>query len=149
MPTLPTQKGLYPILPGQYAVYVGEDGENLILNAGFTRGPGIDFTHQNARSNPATYEIKRSEPTKHWLQKSGVTHSFLVPRAAIEMPTECGWSYPEVTIGGQKIPLNTSGGSSEQHNWADYIDAEVNTFLNLHPAMLNAIADASIPWPGK
>jgi len=147
MPTLPTRKGLYPILPGQYAVCVGEDGENLIINVGFTRSPGIDFTHPNARSKPETYDLKSSEPVKHWWQESGVTHSFLVPRAAIEMPTECGWSYPEVTIGGQKIVLNTSGGSSEQHYWADYIDAEADTFLNIYPAMLNAIADASIPWP--
>jgi len=145
--TLPTKKGTYVIQPGQYALVMYEDGDNLIINTGFTRSPGIDFTHPHAKSKQETYDLKSSTPSKHWWQESGTTHSFLVPRAAIEIPTECGWYYPEVTIGGQKIVLNTSGGSSEAHSWVDYIYAEANTLLNIYPEMLTAIANASIPWP--
>ena len=145
-PTFPEQAGCYVLIEGQYAIDIRASGPNLILVVGYTRGPGLTFSHPNLLTHEHEFWFKHdSGGSKSWTSANGIEHTFIIPRSKIQLVREKGYSYPKIVIGGMTVTLNVSGGSGARFpGWVDFIGETASTLVNLPMEVLRAIAEASI-----
>jgi len=99
-------------------------GDHLIVVAGAHLGePGYDFDHPNVaakKSELFEYKHYRKGGSKFWTSKAGISFSFVIPKAQIELLPEKGYSYVPVLVHGRKCRLNVSGGTGNG-GWTDFV----------------------------
>lgn len=132
----------------RYQVQIDE-GEFLIVKAGAISGkPAMGFAHPNVSGyNTSIFNFKhyRHGGGKYWTQKAGKEFVFVIPKSAITMLPEKGWSYVPAMINGVKVKFNVSGGSF--NGWTDFLGKEVSISVNHGIRDLKKIAEASLYKP--
>jgi len=110
--------------------------------------PGARWEHPKVVSRVCRIlEFRRDLPNggRHWTRKAGLDFSLIVPKAALALVAEPGYSYPKIQIGGERVTLNASGGGGGvAGSWTDYVGVNVHTLTNLAVRTLNAVADATL-----
>jgi len=124
-----------------------DNGDHFVVEIGFTKNHrSAHFTHPNiARTLERILEFKHyhNDGSKHWEQKKGGSHYFVVPQKFVEFPLEKGYSYVAAIINGERIVFNVSGGTSEK-GWRDWVGIKVSTCVNQNIKTLQAIAAVSV-----
>jgi hypothetical protein len=144
-------------------------GDHLTVIAGAHLGePAYDFDHPNiAAKKSELFEFKhyRTGGSKFWTSKAGISFSFVIPKAQIELLAEKGFSYVPVLIHGRKCRLNVSGGTGNG-GWTDHLGqvvhvgcggtiaaidwgktAEANSVTVSGPVLVNRIGPILEPLP--
>lgn len=143
-----TRKVTFTALPGAQGPYHVTFGESefVVLVAGAKYGtPTARFEHRNLMARTATvHEFKHYHKGggKSWTSSAGVDLYFLIPKTAITLQPVHGYSYPEVTINGQTIKLNVSGGTLD--GWTDTVGETAHTSVGHPQKVLRAIADVAV-----
>jgi len=127
-----------------------EPGDILILRVGCTNDHASSHFESDKllAKSPEVLEFKTYLPGggKRWNSKAGCELFFAVPKSALLVCEEEGYSYPKVLIAGEKFSLNVSGGSypGKPSAWLDYIRNTASTNCNLPNKTLKAIASAAL-----
>lgn len=125
------------------------DGDNLIIVACVEVGKAAAaFEHPNVlHKEHRIFEYKhyRKGGGKLWTKALGVEIAFAVPKTAIELIQEPGYSYVTVKINDVLVTLNVSGGSGN-NEWTDYIGprAHLCGTRSMTVKTLKAIAEVSL-----
>lgn len=132
--------------PGeQYQVGI-EPGEFLVVRAGATADKVMArFEHPNvAASARVIHEFKhyRRNGGKFWTARAGVDFYFVIPRSAITMLPEKGYSYVPAMINGVKVKFNVSGGTS--NGWTDWLHTSTTISVNHGIRDLKKIAEVAV-----
>jgi hypothetical protein len=107
------------IVPGKYLL--------IVACVEYGRA-GFDFDHQNVIARiPRVFEYKhyRQGGSKFWTSAPGIELAFAIPKTAIEVVPEPGYSYVKVKIGGADFTFNVSGGTGTG-GWTDRIGQSVH-----------------------
>lgn len=125
--TLSDVKGMLVVddAPGdRYGVEV-EPGEFLVIEAGSLVGsPASRFAHPNiALTAKRIYHFKHYYPNgrKSWTSKAGVSFYLIVPRSAVQLLPEKGYSYIPGVINDVTVKFNVSGGTTNGGGWTDWL----------------------------
>jgi len=132
--------------PGeQYQIEIAP-GDYLIVRAGATvNKPSARFSHPNvAASGKVVHEFKRyrSNGGKFWTAKAGVDFYFVIPRSAVKMLPEKGYSYIPAEINGVKVTFNVSGGTA--NGWTDWLNINTTIAVNHKLSDLKKIAEVAV-----
>jgi hypothetical protein len=119
-----------------YAVEI-EPGDFLVLRFGQdARQPAAKFEHPNvAGVEQVLHEFRHyhANGRKTWTIRPGVNFLFVIPRRAIEMISEKGYSHIPAVINGVKVRFNVSGGTAGGHGgWTDRLRARASCSVG-HP----------------
>jgi hypothetical protein len=129
----------------RYVVEI-QEGDFLVIDAGSIIGtPAAKFTHPNvAKTSKKIYEFKRhrANGSKFWTSKAGVSHFFIVPKSAITILPEKGFSYVHAIINGVKVSFNVSGGTV--NGWSDWLRTNVSISVGHSVKDLKAIAQVAV-----
>ena len=127
-----------------------EPGDYLFVEMGFVVGKaGARFKHPNiAKTVRRVYGFKHylRSGAKRWTHAPGVSHYFIIPKSAIKLLPEKGYSYIPAEINGIKIVFNVSGGGGG--DWTDYLRTQTQISVNHPKAALKKIAEVALP-PGS
>lgn len=121
-------------------------GDYILVTAGAkVHTPASKFNHPNViASVKKVFEFKhyRASGSKFWTSCAGIEHIFLVPKTAIKMLPEKGYSYIPVEINGVKTIFNVSGGTA--NGWTDFLNSKSQIKVG-HPLRdLKKIAEVSV-----
>lgn len=100
--------------PGEFQIAVlpfevGTPGYNLEDPKVFARNPAVfDRKHEN-------------DNRKWWTRHAGVNLCIVIPKDKIEVVPEVGYSYPKFKINGETLSFSTSGGTSGNGTWTDWL----------------------------
>jgi len=124
-----------------------EQGDFLVIEAGAVVGKAAaGFKHPNvAATVKRVYNFRTyfKSGAKKWYEKAGVSHYFVVPRSAVTLLPEKGYSYVKAEINGVKVSFNVSGGGGGGE-WTDYLRAHTQVSVN-HPIRdLKKIAEVAV-----
>lgn len=151
---MPKEAGIYWLIPGDYAIRLTNSGETIKLTLGYTKGPGLNYTHPKAVTLPKELWFKND--TRGWWSEEGVEHTFVIPRNQVMFVCEDNASYPKVVIAGKSITLNTAAACGpgvfegrNVHYWTVIILDDVTTLVNYHFEVLDAIAEVALTWEEK
>lgn len=129
-------------------------GPYVVLKIGHrVKDAGARFQHPNVidRVRLTDYWFKHSSNSgsKHWTTTKGVDHYFVFPKEIVLLDdSECGYSYPNVIINGQKIRLNVSGGGGGgAPGWTDWISGITETSIGYPVRVLKALAEVAVLLP--
>jgi hypothetical protein len=102
------------------------EGKYLLVSACIEYGrAAFNFDHRNVLARiPEVFEYKhyRANGGKRWTSAPGIDIVFALPKTAIEVVPEPGYSYVKVKIAGEDFTLNVSGGTGTG-GWTDWIGA--------------------------
>lgn len=151
---LPKEAGIYWLIPGDYAIRLTSSGETIKITLGYTKGPGLNYTHPKAVTLPKELWFKND--SRGWWSEDGVEHTFVIPRDQVMLVCKNGCSYPKVVIAKKDITLNTSAGTGpgefqggQVYYWTAIILDEVTTLVNYPVEVLDAIAEVALTWEEK
>lgn len=123
-----------------------EAGEYLVIEFGaFAGKAAARFTHPNiAATAKRIYEFKhyRDSGSKFWTSSAGVSHYFVVPRSAVTLLPEKGYSYVKAIINGVKVSFNVSGGTG--NGWTDWLRTNTQVAVGHKLADLKKIAAVAV-----
>lgn len=123
-----------------------EPGEYMVITAGSFAGTAMArFTHPNiAASAKRVLEFKhyRANGSKFWTARAGVDHIFIIPRTAIKMLPQKGYSYIPVEINGVKTIFNVSGGT--MGGWTDLLHTHVSISCGHKLKDLKKLAEVAV-----
>ena len=123
-----------------------EPGEFLVIEVGAVVGKAAArFEHPNvAVTAKRVYDFKhyRAGGSKFWTERAGVSHFFVVPRSAVCIVMEKGYSYIPAVINGVKVRFNVSGGGGD--SWTDWLTTRVSISVNHSMNDLKRIAEVSV-----
>ena len=129
----------------QYQVAI-EPGEFLVVCAGATVGKAsANFKHPNvAASGKVIHGFKhyRKGGSKFWTERAGMDFIFVIPRNAIKMLPEKGYSYVRAEINGVKVRFNVSGGTA--NGWTDWLGTRTQISVNHKIKDLKKLADVAV-----
>ena len=129
----------------QYQVAI-EPGKYLVVRAGATIGKAsAHFKHSNvAATGKVIHEFKHyhKDGGKSWSARAGVDYIFVIPRSAIKMLPEKGYSYVPAEINGVKVRFNVSGGTA--NGWTDWLRTSVSISVNHKVKDLKKLADVAV-----
>ena len=121
-------------------------GPALILRAGAMLGkPAAGFTHPNVLlKEPCVHEFKhyRKGGGKFWTAAAGYNFYFAIPKAAVRLHPEPGYSYIKAQVAGVEVVFNVSGGTL--NGWTDWIRNPVSISVNHPLRALRQLADAAL-----
>ena len=80
---------------------------------------------------------------KRWTAKAGTVLYVVLPKSAIELVLECGYSYVPVVINGVKTCLNVTGMGAG--GWVDLVRGTVEISCGHTAAQVRAIASMGVP----
>lgn len=129
----------------QYQVEI-EPGDFLVIRTGATAGKAaFHFDHPNlAAKAKAVFEFKhyRKNGGKFYTARAGMEFYLVIPRTAITMLPEKGYSYVPAMINGVKVKFNVSGGTI--NGWTDTVHTRTEISVN-HPVRdLKKLAEVSV-----
>ena len=123
-----------------------DSGDYLVVCAGVTSDKRMaKFSHANmAASNRDIFEFKhyRSNGGKYWTARAGVNFYFVIPRSAITILPEKGYSYIRAEINGVKVHFSVSGGT--QNGWTDWLHINASIMINHGMRDLKKIAEVAV-----
>jgi len=123
-----------------------EPGEYLLVEVGSMAGTAAaKLTHPNiATTAKRVYEFKwyRSNGSKHWTARAGVSHWLVIPRTAVTLIPEKGYSYVKAEINGVKVSFNVSGGGGE--GWTDYLGTRTQISVNHKLADIRKLCEVAV-----
>ena len=118
----------------------------LVVCMGFTFDKAAaNFNHPNmVSSRKVVHEFKHywQNGRKFWTAKAGVDHYMVIPKTAITMLPEKGYSYVPVMINGVKVKFSVTGGT--MNGWTDYVSQFVHTNVNYKLADLKKILEVAV-----
>lgn len=137
------------VIDDKYKVEI-ETGDYLVVETGTCVGKAAaNFTHPNvAATAKRVYEFRTyfKSGRKKWNSKAGVSNYFVIPKSAIKLLPEKGYSYVQAEINGVKVQFNVSGGSgfAGVGVWTDML--RINTQISMnHPIRdLKKIAEVAV-----
>ena len=136
--------------PGnQYCISI-EPGGPLLLHAGaFAGSAAARFTHPHlVATRKRVHEFKhyRRDGGKFWTARAGITHSFRIPRQAVLLLPEKGYSSIKAEINGVTVSVNVSGGTTNG-GWCDRLSSTACIAIG-HPLRdLQRFAEMALPGP--
>lgn len=129
----------------QYQIEI-EPGDFLVVRAGASvNKPSVRFAHPNVAASVKTiHEFKhyRKGGGKFWTAKAGRDFYFVIPRSAVKMLPEKGFSYIPAEINGVKVKFNVSGGT--KNGWTDWLNTCVTISVNHKVRDLNKLAEVAL-----
>ena len=129
----------------QYQVAI-EPGDYLVVCAGATVGKAsANFKHPNvAASGKVVHEFKHYHKSgrKSWSARAGMDFIFVIPRSAIKMLPEKGYSYVPAEINGVKVRFNVGGGTA--NGWTDWLRTTTKIGVNHKVSDLKKLADVAV-----
>ena len=129
----------------QYQVAI-EPGEYLVVRAGATIGKAsAHFTHPNvAAIGKVIHEFKHyhKNGSKSWSARAGMDFIFVIPRSAVKLLPEKGYSYVPAEINGVKVRFNVSGGTA--NGWTDWLRTSVSISVNHKIKDLKKLAEVAV-----
>ena len=144
--TIPPGKARLQVLPGYSIQFDPEPYIVLVLGA-LLNAPCAKFAHPNLMGKRyVVHDFKhyaKNSGRKWWTRHAGVDFYLMVPKAAIQVVSENGYSYPKVVVGGKEFQLNVSGGTGGD-GWLDWIGTRAATSVNLPVATLKAVASCAM-----
>lgn len=109
-----------------------EPGDYLVVSVGFgANKAAAKFSHPNiAATEKVIHEFKhyRRGGGKFWTSRAGVDHYLVIPKSAIKLLPEKGYSYVPAEINGVKVAFNVTGIGSG--GWTDII--HINTSISVN-----------------
>jgi len=127
-----------------------EPGEWLVVEMGFmVEKAAARFRHPNiAATGRRVYSFKhyRCGGSKFWTERAGVSHWLVVPRSAVKMLPEKGYSYVPVEVNGVRMELNVSGGSGFDGPgaWTDWVRTRTSVSVNHKLADLKKVCEVAV-----
>lgn len=119
----------------------------LVVIAGVSAvASSADFTHPNISGKVRKiHEFKRyyRGGGKKWFSKPGVDFYFCIPKSAILIKKEKGYSFIKAQINGVDVSFNVSGGTSGD-GWCDYLSDYVNISVGHCKRDLMKLAEVAI-----
>jgi len=129
----------------QYQIEI-EPGDFLVVRAGAAVGkPSFRFTHPNVAASVKTiHEFKhyRHGGSKFWTAKAGMDFYFVIPRSAVKILPEKGYSYIPAEINGVKVRFNVAGGT--KNGWTDWLNTCTQISVNHKVRDLNKLAEVAV-----
>ena len=129
----------------QYQVAI-EPGEYLVVRAGATiNKASAHFTHSNvAATGKVIHEFKHyhKNGSKSWSARAGVDYIFVIPRSAVKLLPEKGYSYVPAEINGVKVRFNVCGGTA--NGWTDWLRTSTTISVNHKVKDLKKIAEVAV-----
>jgi hypothetical protein len=110
------------------------------------RTPTAKFSHPNlaARANRIhNFKHDRARNGSRWTTRPGVDLWFLIPKSAITILPEKGYSYVRGTIGGVKVSFNVSGGTGNP-GWADRLSGRLHVRVGHSKTDLGKVAAIAV-----
>lgn len=132
-----------------YAVRFAE-GPCIVLVLGAKPDSALTrFEHPNLLARvPVTHHFKHygAGGSKWWTEAEGVDLYLAVPKEAIALVGEAGYSYPKVRIGGEDLGLNVSGGcgGSRGPGWEDSVGVVAHTSVGHTVKTARALAAVAL-----
>ncbi len=124
-----------------------EPGDFLVVRAGATVDkPTALFTHPNiVASARVIHEFRhyRRNGSTFWTARAGVDHYFVIPRNAIKLLPEKGYSWIPAEINGVKVKFNVSGGG-DGSVWTDYLFTHTCIAVNHQVKDLTKLAEVAV-----
>jgi hypothetical protein len=108
--------------------------------------PEAAFEHPNiAARSKRVHEFKHyhRNGSKSWTAKAGVDLWFIVPRSAVMLLPEKGYSWVPATINGVKVSFNVSGGTSDV-GWSDWLRTNVHVSVGHSRRDLERVAAVAL-----
>jgi len=92
------------------------------------------------------FELKhyRQGGGKFWTARAGIDFYFVIPKSAIELIEEHGYSYPKILIGGEKYTLSVSGGTFPTGSWTDHVHQGAHIGIKCTLRVLKRLAEYAI-----
>ncbi len=109
--------------PGhEYHIQI-DPGTHLAIEAGTLPGtPAARFTHPNIAATLQRLYHFRVGPRRRWTARPGLSHYLVIPREAILLVPERGYSYIPALINGVRVRFNVSGGTLGcVSGWLDHL----------------------------
>jgi hypothetical protein len=109
--------------PGQeYHVEI-DPGTHLVIEAGTLPGTAAGrFAHPNIAATVKALYHFRVGPRRRWRDTAGISHYLVIPREAISLLPERGYSYIPALINGVRVRFNVSGGTlASAPGWLDHL----------------------------
>ena len=107
-------------------------GDFLVVSVGFgANKAAAKFSHPNiAATEKVIHEFKhyRKGGSKFWTSRAGVDHYLVIPKSAIKLLPEKGYSYTPAEINGVKVAFNVTGVGNG--GWTDII--HINTSISVN-----------------
>lgn len=131
-----------------YAVTFPE-GPCLVLVLGAKGGSALTrFEHPNVLARvPVTHHFKHygAGGSKCWTEADGVDLYLAIPKQAVSLVGDPGYSYPKMRIGGEEIKLNVSGGTSLRGTrWDDRVGVVAHTSVGHTVRTVRALAAVAL-----
>ena len=107
--------------------------------------PAAAFTHPNVLLKEAcVHEFKhyRRGGGKFWTAAAGYNCYFAIPKSAVRLHPEPGYSYIKAQVAGVEVVFNVSGGTL--NGWTDWIRNPVSISVNHPLRALRQLADAAL-----
>ena len=124
-----------------------EPGDFLVVRAGATMDKATArFTHPNIVVTARTihnFKHYRKNGSKFWTSRAGVDHCFVIPRTAIKLLPQKGYSWIPAEINGVKVAFNVSGGGDGKV-WTDYLRAYTCISVNHRLKDMTKLAEVAV-----
>jgi hypothetical protein len=124
-------------------------GKHLLVVACIEFGrASFNYDHQNVLARmPRVFEYKhyRKGGSKFWTSAPGMEIVFAIPKTAVEVIQEPGYSYVKAKIAGEDFTFSVSGGTGTG-GWTDYIGPAVTLCgtRKVGKKQLNALASVAL-----
>lgn len=123
-----------------------EPGEYLLVEVGSLAGTAASkFSHPNiATTAKRVYEFRTYYASGHkrWHSRAGVSHWLVIPRTAVTLLPEKGYSYVKAEINGVKVQFNVSGGT--QDGWTDWLRTRTQVSVNHKLADIRKLCEVAV-----
>ena len=133
----------------RYEIEIAE-GDYLFIEVGNkVNTPSANFSHPNiCATRKKIYEFKhyRNNGGKFWTRSAGLSFYFIIPKTAIKILPEKGYSYIKAEINGVKVSFNVSGGGGSGV-WTDYLGNSTQISVGHKLADLKKLAEVAIRNP--
>ena len=127
-----------------------QEGDYLVVEVGNKANTrSAKFNHPNiAATEKRIYEFKhyRSNGSKFWTRCAGISFYFIIPKTAIKILPEKGYSYIKAEINGVKVSFNVSGGGGSGV-WTDYLSNFTQIAVGHKLADLKKLAEVAVRNP--
>lgn len=115
----------------EYKVEV-EKGDYLVVEVGFKSSKaGAKFQHPNIAATQKrifNYKHYRQGGGKFWTSQAGVSRYLVIPRSAVTLLPEKGYSYVAAMINGVRVDFNVSGMGAG--GWTDFLRTQTQISTN-------------------
>jgi hypothetical protein len=118
----------------------------VLIFGGTEAHASFNFKHPKVLNTWASnfpFKHYRKNGTKFWTNQAGRQFAMVFRRTDVKVIPGELYSYVHCTINGEKITLNTSGGT-DNGKWADWVSASPGVCLNLTVAKLKKIAELAV-----